>query len=120
MHVSTILTVVAVALGAANAAAIDDNVVEPRAPQGIKLIKLIGVTKNPKSVFTGVGVPGNCQRLPDNINTFNDVKSVLKCFECEVFTGKGCTGDTFTVGAKFLVKGNDNPKWRSWRCNCPE
>ena len=120
MRFSTILPVVTVALGAANAAAIDDDVVEPRASQGTKLIKFIGVTKSPKIVFTGVGVPGNCQRLPDSINTFNDVKSVLTCFECEVFTGKDCTGDTFTVSAESLRKGKKTPKWRSWRCDCLE
>ncbi|KAF7556141.1 hypothetical protein G7Z17_g1652 [Cylindrodendrum hubeiense] len=121
MHFSSILPVIAVVLGAANGAAIDDSLVEPRAPScpvGIELLRLTGFPKNPDGVFTGIGIPGKCQNLPSNINTF-DKAEALNGFQCIIYTQKDCQGSTFTVGGggNKAFKGQV-PKWRSFRCAC--
>lgn len=121
MHFSSILPVLA-ALGGINAAAIEtDNNLMERAPTGIPLLKLTGVTRNPTSTFTGVGLPGACNALPANINTFKDATNIVKCFQCSVYTGRGCTGDVFTVGPQpqAFKQGQRPPTFKSWRCGCP-
>ncbi|KAH7247459.1 uncharacterized protein BKA55DRAFT_540748 [Fusarium redolens] len=113
MHFSTILPVIAVALGAANAAPVDDGVVEPRGlecPHEMELLKLHGVP--PGGVYTGVGTPDCCQNLPDNINDF-DYPEVTPGFQCNIYTGRDCTGSFITVPGE--VKYHDQ-EWRSWKC----
>ncbi|KAH6974892.1 hypothetical protein EDB80DRAFT_595136 [Ilyonectria destructans] len=123
MHFSTILPVIAVALGAVNAAPVDDDLVEPRAsrcPAGIDLITITGFRNNPTGVFTGVGIPGKCEQLPPNVQIFRtdtNVEPVLDCFECTVFANADCTGTRFTVTKQAFHKGKE-PKWKSWSCDC--
>ncbi|KAH8694386.1 hypothetical protein BGZ61DRAFT_451855 [Ilyonectria robusta] len=124
MHFSTILPVIAVALGAANAAPVDDDLVEPRAPRcplGINLITIKGFRNNPTGVFTGVGVPGQCEPLPPNVQIFRrdtTVMPVLACFECTVFSEDDCSGSTFSVTRQALRKGQKHTPWKSWLCDC--
>jgi hypothetical protein len=117
MHFSTILPAIAVALGAANAAAVDGSVVERRAPHEIELLKLYGVP--PGGDFTGVGIPGQCQNLPPNINNFNSAVPTPG-FQCTIHTGPHCTGSFITVpndDNSFLPPDPDST-WKSWKCVC--
>ncbi|KAH6971407.1 hypothetical protein BKA56DRAFT_118253 [Ilyonectria sp. MPI-CAGE-AT-0026] len=124
MHFSTILPVIAVALGAANAAPVDDDLVEPRSPRcplGINLITIKGFRNSPNGVFRGVGVPGQCQQLPPNVQIFTQhttVTPVLDCFECTVWKESDCSGQSFSNTRQALRKGQKTPPWKSWSCDC--
>ncbi|SPJ90417.1 uncharacterized protein FTOL_13298 [Fusarium torulosum] len=126
MRFTSILPIVAIGLGVTNAVAIDDdNMLDARAPscppQGIELIKL-KIKKG--KFFTGVGKPGQCNDLPSNIKTFDvnsdDTKSLVGCFDCEVYTGEHCTGSSVTLEGQqaFMFKGAEHPTFKSWRCKC--
>ncbi|KAI7759084.1 hypothetical protein LZL87_012823 [Fusarium oxysporum] len=126
MRFASIHPIVTIGLGVTNAVAIDDdNMLDTRAPrcppQGIELIKL-KIKKG--KYFTGVGKPGQCYNLPSNIKTFDvnsdDTKSLVSCFDCEVFIGKDCHGTFVSLeGEKaFMFKGAKHPTFKSWRCEC--
>ncbi|KAI8648968.1 hypothetical protein NCS55_01469700 [Fusarium keratoplasticum] len=127
MHFSYILSFIAFGLGAANAAAIDDdNMFDARStcPQGIELIQL--KLKHGK-LFTGVGKPGKCYNLPKNINNFDvysdDSKSLVRCFNCKVYTQKNCQGTYVTLQGeeeRAQSKSTKRPTYKSWQCDCGE
>ncbi|WZH49513.1 uncharacterized protein QYS62_010714 [Fusarium acuminatum] len=128
MRFTSILPIVAIGLGVTNAVAIDDdNVLDARAPhcppQGIELIKL-KIKKG--KYFTGVGKPGQCYDLPSNIKSFDvysdDTKSLVGCFDCEVYTGKHCSGSSVSLEGEqaFMFKGAKHPTYKSWKCKCKD
>jgi hypothetical protein len=102
----------------------EDSTLEARAPGGIKLIKL-RISK--KSTYTGSGYPGQCNSLPSNVKTFiedsPDTKSILSCFECTVWTGHHCSGDSVTLEGQKALKFEKHPDkktYKSWRCECKD
>ncbi|KAF4971130.1 hypothetical protein FSARC_1963 [Fusarium sarcochroum] len=128
MHFSYILPFVAFGLGVVNAAAIDDsNMLDTRAPQCHKGIDLIRLEIKHGKYYTGVGKPGDCNRIPDNIKDFDpwsdETKSLVPCFDCTVYKYYDCTGDSITLEGqpKFLAKGSKKKQhWKSYKCVCKD
>ncbi|KAL4721800.1 hypothetical protein ACLX1H_011294 [Fusarium chlamydosporum] len=119
MHFSTILPVITVALGAANAAPVDDGIVEPRQhhrPHERELLKLYGVPKIGE--FHGVGFPNRCYNLPRNVNDF-DHPEATSGYKCKIYTKKHCRGSYVPVPVddkhRHIVP-PDEGDYRSWRC----
>ncbi|PNP50721.1 hypothetical protein FNYG_15933 [Fusarium nygamai] len=129
MHFSYILPFIAFGLGVANAAAIDDdNLLDTRAPvcpRGIDLIKLR--LKSGKS-FVGVGKPGDCNLLPDNVKTFlidyKETKSLVGCFNCKVYRDNKCQGSGVLLEGALPTKKVTSSKkhltYKAWKCDCKE
>ncbi|KAF4339087.1 hypothetical protein FBEOM_7006 [Fusarium beomiforme] len=134
MHFSYILPFIAFGLRVANAAAIDDdNLLDIRAPvcpRGIDLIKLR--LKSGKS-FIGVGKPGDCNLLPDNVKTFlindKETKSLVDCFNCKVYLDKKCQGSGVLLESvplesalptKKPTSSKKHPTYKAWKCDCKE
>ncbi|KAF4432137.1 hypothetical protein F53441_13856 [Fusarium austroafricanum] len=115
------LITMALALGATNASPIDNDVeIESRScTAGIDLLKL---KIKPGKFFTGAGKPGKCYELPENVKTFDlfsdDTKSLVKCFDCKVWTGPHCTGSFVEIQGveNFSTKSHKKTTYKSWKC----
>ncbi|KAH6659110.1 hypothetical protein BKA67DRAFT_543592 [Truncatella angustata] len=101
-------------LGLVFAATDADNKVYRRQISGVELLTLNGIPG--LGTFTGVGIPGECQNLPRNINTFTTAEATPG-FVCHVYTGGDCTGSFITVPGPSLLS-LETPTWQSWVCNC--
>src|SRR6478736_9008574 len=103
MHFPYILPIVALGLGVANAAAIDDSdMLDTRAPKCEAGINLIRLDHRHGRSFTGFGKPGDCKNLPGNVKDFDihsqGTKSLVPCFECTVYQASDCgPGDSETI-----------------------
>ncbi|ENH61722.1 hypothetical protein FOVG_00151 [Fusarium oxysporum f. sp. pisi HDV247] len=126
MHLSSLIPIITLSLGAANAMAIEEEgTLEARSDQCNPGINLIKLKIKPGKYFTGVGKPGKCYNLPANIKYFDvysdDTKSLVSCFDCKVYTEVNCKGSYVSIeGAdNFAFKTTKKPHYKSWRCGPP-
>lgn len=106
MRLSTLVSTITLAAGAAS--------------QNTWMLTLYGVPG--LGSFSGVGVPGQCQNLPANIQTFSRAVP-MQGFRCYIYEQLDCSGSHITVPGLMpfgLPRGPAAPRpvWQSWMCTC--
>ncbi|KAF5720489.1 hypothetical protein FMUND_4311 [Fusarium mundagurra] len=125
MHLSSLMTIITLSLGASAMAIEEDTALEARTDQCNQGIDLIQLKLKPGKLFTGVGKPDKCYNLPAGIKHIDvdsdDTKSLVSCFDCKLYTGANCKGSFVSLeGAdNFAFKTTKKPHFKSWKCGCP-
>jgi hypothetical protein len=84
------------------------------------LLTLTGLRGMAGSRFTGVGVPGRCYNLPQNVREFQSAQPNTG-YRCDIWDNFDCRGSILSVGTSNIQAASRPariPQWRSWRCWC--